>query len=165
MARYCPDCAEKIASGARVCKHCGRKFTDGEVASYIADKSRNSLIIGVVGSVMMLALMATCRIDTPKPAVDSSPILAQSVVEDCRSLIAQAMRDGVIVSRPSPNRINVNDRLWASLDAQTKDRTMQAVACDLWQRDMPPDFEHVVAYGNQSGRRVQMLTSVGMNRE
>lgn len=92
-------------------------------------------------------------------------LLPADVVGQCRDLLNMAERIGVIRERPKPTRINVDERKWAELDAATKDRTLQAVACDVWQQNMPPADEMVVAYGWRSGRRVQMLTEVGMSRE
>ena len=92
-------------------------------------------------------------------------LLSSGVVSQCRDLLAMAERIGVIRERPQPTRINVDERKWAELDAATKDRTLQAMACDVWQQNMPPSGEFVVAYGWRSGKRVQMLTEVGMDRE
>jgi hypothetical protein len=80
-------------------------------------------------------------------------------------LLAKAALQGVIRSRPQPHRIDVDDALWAQLDAGTKDRIMQAVSCDVWGAAMPAPADYVVAYGHRSGKRIQMLTSEGMDRE
>lgn len=93
-----------------------------------------------------------------------NPPLSDEAVKSCRELLAKATSEKVIRHRPQPYRINVDEIRWAALDAYTKDRIMQAVACDVWGRSMPPPSEYVVAYGYHSGRRLWMLTSVGMDR-
>lgn len=101
----------------------------------------------------------------PRVLVQPPQLLSADVVGKCRDLLKMAERIGVIRDRPDPTRINVDERKWAELDAATKDRTLQAVACDVWQQNMPPADEMVVAYGWRSGTRVQMLTEIGMVRE
>lgn len=91
-------------------------------------------------------------------------MLDAAAVRECRAYLKQAVAEGLIRQRPAPARINVDERLWAEMPARVKDLTLQAVACDLWQSSMPPEWEHVAAYGWRSGKRVQMLTSVGVDR-
>jgi hypothetical protein len=99
-------------------------------------------------------------------ATAASPILDDEAVKQCGSYLSLATRNGLIRGRPSPNRINVDERLWAELPASAKDTTMQAVSCELWRSSMPPTVgNYVVAYGWRTGKRLQMLTSVGMSRE
>ncbi len=99
-------------------------------------------------------------------ATATSPILDDEAVKQCGSYLSLATRNGLIRSRPSPNRINVDERLWAELPASAKDTTMQAVSCELWRSSMPPTVgDYVVAYGWRTGKRLQMLTSVGMARD
>jgi hypothetical protein len=101
----------------------------------------------------------------PEPAPPPAPDLAPELVAKCAAAIEQAARIGLVRERPAPNRINVDEVLWAQLPASTKDQTMQFVACARWRKAMPPPGEYVVAYGWRSGRRLWMLTEAGMLRE
>lgn len=90
--------------------------------------------------------------------------LPPSAVTQCRDLLAIAEKAGLIRDRPKPTRIDVEDALWAQLPAKTKDQTLQALACDVWQTAMPQGGDYVVAYGYRSGKRLEMLTSTGADR-
>lgn len=119
------------------------------------------LIIAITAGLFLVMLLTD-----PRPEATPAPVLlSQSQRTQCRDLLALGEKNGIILGRPSPNRINVDDVAWQQLDAETKDRTLQAVSCDLWGTWLPADADHVVAYGNRSGKRIQMLTSVGMSRE
>jgi hypothetical protein len=103
-------------------------------------------------------------------AVQMPALLPESAVKQCREYLALAKKDGLIIARPSPNRIDVDELRWAGMLAREKDITLQAVSCDLWQTAMPPPTadglgERVVVYAAHSGKRLQMLTMVGMSRE
>ena len=132
------------------------------------DKARQNrqATIGCLGIVGVILLLAMCtggpETDAPRPAVTR---VSDVAVAQCREPLKTGEESGVIKGRPSPNRINVEETLWAALPADVKDRTLQAVACDLWQTAMPPAGEYVVAYGYRSGQRLQMLTEVGMSRK
>lgn len=156
--KRCGNCAELIQDQARACRFCGRKVqSNNSIAALV--------IIGVL-SALLLSVIFSGRF-TPEPVAEAAaPKLADSAVKMCRGMLALAVDKGVIKARPQPNRINVDDRLWAMTDADTKDKVMQAVACDLWQTSMPPGkLDYVVAYGHRSGKRIQMLSSTGMSRE
>lgn len=123
--------------------------------------------IGIVAAIaVVLLVLSQCGEDAEAPPA-SAPKLSASAVASCREAIKSAEDAGLIKGRPQPTRIDVEDRKWAALPAETKDRLMQAVSCDVWQTAMPPDegLHYVVAYGFRSGKRVQMLTSEGMGRE
>jgi hypothetical protein len=158
--KKCGNCAELIQDDARACRFCGRKV-----------QGNNSLVvIGVVAAVLVGAAILGSgeRKDSQAPGNTVAavlPRLAPAVVAQCRDALQKAQAAEIIKGRPQPNRINVEDRVWQAIDAETKDRMLQSVACDLWQTSMPPEGERVVAYGHRSGKRLQMLTSVGMVRE
>lgn len=54
--KTCPMCAEKIQSAAKVCKHCGHKFTAAELKS---DDTTNA-IGGCLGILVLAALVYSC---------------------------------------------------------------------------------------------------------
>lgn len=160
-------CGEEVKAIAQKCRFCGYPFVN-RADPGPSSPLRPGTVLKIVGAVLAVVLVAQCVSSFSGPAETEAPpvsTLSDEAVKQCRDLIALAERNGIIKARPSPNRINVEDTAWAMLDAETKDRTMQAVSCDLWQSAMPPEWEHVVAYGHRSGKRIQMLTSVGMSRE
>ena len=112
-----------------------------------------------------LALLAGCQQEAAPPPPPPEPVLSAAVVTQCRALIGQAAKLGLIRARPSAERIDVEDATWAALPAKAKDRTLQAVACDVWQRAVPPQSDYVVAYGYRSGKRLQLFSAAGMDRE
>lgn len=163
--KICPQCSERIQPSAKLCRFCNYRFSDHELAA--TDKTRDiaNLIKVAVVVAILLFVISTCQ-GSGDDTSNAPPVrLSEQTVSQCRELISLAERQGLIRARPASNRINVEDRKWAATDAATKDRLLQAVACDVWQTAMPPGMEHVVAYGHRSGRRLQMLTSVGMSRE
>jgi Uncharacterised protein family UPF0547 len=174
--KVCPRCAETVKSAAQVCRFCGYSFA-GAARQQPGDRPAQQGISKGKAAIALGALLgvAWCAAEPDSPSTadtstgaaesTSAQTLSADVVAKCRDLLALSEGSGVIRARPAPNRINVEDSTWAALDAETKDRMMQAVACDLWQTSMPPEAEHVVAYGHRSGERLQMLTSVGMARE
>jgi hypothetical protein len=136
----------------------------------ISDEARHRQnVIKAVIVVALIAFVAFCSqfgsgpADAPAASVAK---LSDEAVAKCRELLALGEANGIIRARPKPTRIDVEDALWAQLPADVKDRTLQAVSCDVWQTAMPPSAgDPVVAYGYRSGKRVQMLTGVGMARE
>lgn len=129
------------------------------------------LIVGIIAVIALSAWIMEPSKDSssavPTPSAIPTPApLDEAAVEKCRDLLKLAEKSGVVRERPSPNRINVDEKLWAQLSAREKDLTLQAMSCDLWGTAMPPDdTKYVVVYGYHTGKRVQMLTSVGMSRE
>lgn len=120
-----------------------------------------------VAALLFLMAMTQCSQAEPGDQVEAAPpqLLDEAVVAQCRDLLETGRRAGVIREEPSPQRINVDDRLWSAMPASEKDVLLQAVSCVRWRSSMPPAGEQVAAYGWRSGKRVQMLTEVGMIRE
>jgi hypothetical protein len=89
-------------------------------------------------------------------------VLTPEAVATCRTMLANAAEIDIVLARPAPNRIVVDERRWASLPPGTRASLLRAVSCDLWQTALPPGQAEVVAQGRRSGRRLGMLTSVGI---
>ena len=102
---------------------------------------------------------------SPSPELAAAPALTTVQRDQCRQFLAQAADAGMVASRPTPTRLNVNEAQWAIADAETKRVLLQAVACDVWGRHLPTALDHVVAYGQHSGQRLAMLTEVGIRFE
>jgi hypothetical protein len=86
--------------------------------------------------------------------------LSSEEILQCRKTIAAATRDGLIRDRLSPAAVRVDDALWHELRADSRDRIMQALACDSWRAAAPPRDRQVVAYGWTSGRRLAVLSGL-----
>lgn len=136
----------------------------------------NNQIVGIAAAVVLGGMaIATIRPDwVSEPAdqqaqdgvaQDAPAKLGPEQVARCRAALTAGTKSGVIRARPSPNRINVEDRLWAEMDAHTKELILQAVACDAWGMAAPPQGQFVVSYGYRSGKRIEMLSELGIDRE
>lgn len=123
------------------------------------------LAVAIVVVIAALSTGSEKRLPQAGGQVAQAEKLSADAVVQCRKVLAIGKETGVIMQRPAPNRINVDETKWAALPADVKDNTLQAVACDIWETAMPAEMDYVVAYGYHSGKRLQMLTSVGMSRE
>ncbi|NBW12160.1 MAG: hypothetical protein EBR82_29435 [Caulobacteraceae bacterium] len=134
----------------------------------MAGPTNNQIVVGALAILAIGAALAGSGTGSAPPSTaDAGANLALSAdaVATCRSLLDKGMKAGIIRGRPAPNRIDVEDSAWRELDARTKEVTLGAVACDVWGRTAPPADEYVVAYGYRSGKRIDMLTASGIERE
>lgn len=150
----CPKCAELIQPDAKVCKHCGAKFTHSGCGAVAG--------VAVLG---FLAFLFFSGEDTP-PAAPATPVGA-AVRQQCADVIDLAKKEGVVRDRPAANRINVDELRWAALPASTKTDVLKGLACDAFgvQPDDLGAMDYVVAYGFRSGKRLAMLGSTGVTFE
>ncbi|WP_070157488.1 zinc ribbon domain-containing protein [Sphingobium phenoxybenzoativorans] len=58
--KKCPACAETIKKEALVCKHCGAKFSAEEVAAGKAKDKNVNGVVGCLGVLIFLVMVATC---------------------------------------------------------------------------------------------------------
>lgn len=153
--KTCPKCAEEVQDAARVCKHCGHEF---------GFKLPN---IGCGGTIVLACLaiwiLSRCTPDTSPPAPATTQYSADRIAE-CEKLISQAEKAGMIRARSDFNRIDVEDRLWRTLPAESKRGLLLAVGCVAYRHPFKIT-EYSVAYGYRSGRRLAMATSVGVKFE
>lgn len=101
-------------------------------------------------------------------AAEAAPAVVDATTRaECRDTVRQLERAGLIKGRPRAGRIDVDDRLWAEMPAQMKSRALQAVSCDVQGRFIPAGFddEAIAAYGWRSGKRLALLTQVGVSFE
>lgn len=153
-----------------LCRFCQYRFSEDELASEARDRMFN---LGFL--VLLLVIIgfgiSECSSSVPDLPGSSSytppaePAISDADREKCREAIGLAERRGLIMSRPQGDRLDVDERVWAELPAESKRLLMQAVACDVWGHAMPPNLESVAVYGYRSGKRLALLTAVGLDFE
>jgi hypothetical protein len=114
---------------------------------------------------VLLFALAVWLLGDPAPDQPVAPPVAElsaAQVADCRKLLAEAQRIGLIREMTSGDRIEVDERLWAELPHKSKQGTLAALSCATWRRAVPPKGEIAAAYGWRDGKRKAMWTEVGM---
>jgi hypothetical protein len=98
----------------------------------------------------------------PWVVVPAGAVLSADALATCQALLDTSAQEGLIRARPSAARINVDDRLWSEISADSKRGVLQAVACTSFHTLTLRDEQYVTAYGHRSGKRLAMLTSAGI---
>lgn len=105
-------------------------------------------------------------LDPPEPAPPAAAaMLDQSARASCAKMIEVQSGPKRIVRSWSGNRLNVEDARWLLLPAETKRALLAAAACAHFGRPATDlaDMEFTVAYGFRSGKRLAMLSRIGMS--
>ena len=158
----CPACRGLIDSRARRCQHCRHDLTPAEQhQAETAGAVSSAMRIGVVIVAASVLAWCTSTIGGKQPGPVAGEHTA-SEREQCRAFVAQAGKAGLVIRRPTDKRVDVNELQWRAADANVKRVLVQAIACDLWGKDTPPEAEYVVVYGARSGRRMAILTEAGL---
>jgi hypothetical protein len=108
--------------------------------------------------------IAYCASQPDSRSPSQQAIQAVADPKACDDLIDQGEKAGLIKERPSAERINVEDRLWAQFPASSKRGLAMAVRCSA-KSGAPGELDYGVVYGYRSGKRLAMATSVGVNFE
>jgi hypothetical protein len=82
----------------------------------------------------------------------------------CDQIIHQGQELGLIRSRPRPERIDVDEKLWAIMDESEKRGLLLALRCSAY-RGTPRAGEEAEAYGVPSGKRLALARAAGVTFE
>jgi hypothetical protein len=112
--------------------------------------------------VLILAFVLILSVERPDNSFrDLSPTASSGDRKACEALVKKAGEERLVRRRPSPNRIDVDERMWAELPPQSKSILVLAVRCAA-QRGSPGEFPYGVVYGFRSGRRLALANSAGV---
>lgn len=130
--------------------------------SGLGDVGKAVLVLAAIA--LGIGLLQAAGIGEAPPAPPPPALLSAAERAECNAALAKAEAAQLIRQRPTATRINVDDGQWAQLPADLKEKILAAVSCAALGRWQPLDISEgpVVAYGWRSGKRVAMLTSVGV---
>lgn len=168
MKLPCPRCRTKIDAQALRCAACHTNFNDADL-----DDLRHGWIRGMaINLIAVLGLgFLLFQCTRGSPPAEQTVAAAPARVNDpakCEQVIDGAVRSGLVRTRPSAVRIDVEDAIWASAPAREKRVLMEVLACSAFDGialSSIPAGDNVVAYGTRSGKRVAMATSAGVRFE
>lgn len=78
--KLCSECSEKVQNNARVCKHCGHRFTDEEMSAAAARANRNTVITVTISLLFVFFILKSCS-DAPA----SAPLSSSSALSGSKS--------------------------------------------------------------------------------
>lgn len=160
--KTCPRCAETVQAAAVVCRYCGTNLAPKVTVHWV--------VVAFVG-LCLVASVKNCSSnpESPAPPIERpAPLLSAEIRSECKLEIGKATLRGIVKSRPAPNRVNVEEFRWRALPATDKEALLALVACDSYGKkpgELTPLSDYIVAYGHRSGKRLAMLTSIGMSFE
>lgn len=171
---HCTKCGARVPEEAAFCPGCGAAVSselrptndpERETADWMQGRSIGCL--GVAGIIIVAALVLSALPDgsNSEQAASSAPAgYTPERIAECQRVIALGEKAGLVRARPQERRIEVDERLWAAVDAGTKRGLMMAVFCAAF-RGRPETLDNAVAYGYHSGKRLAMASELGVSFE
>lgn len=173
---HCAKCGVAIPEGAAFCPGCG---TPQDLAPPLSSNpqivnappvDRKPLGCLGVGAIVVFVLIIMASIGNRSTGNSSSTALpieskaatrGDAQLKECARLIKVGQASGVILGRPDGRRIDVDEMMWTALSADAKRGMLAALRCDAYQGQAGA-LDEAVAYGYHSGKRLAMITSVGV---
>ncbi len=167
---HCTNCGSALPEGAAFCPGCEtRAGTAGPTAMMPARKLDGYSILGLAGG--GLALLFVLALDgggggsnAANSATSPAAYYSAERIRECQRVITLARQSGLVMTRPTERRIEVDEAVWNSLVADSKRALLQAVFCVAF-RGQPDTLDNVVVDGYYSGKRLAVASDTGVNFE
>jgi hypothetical protein len=123
-------------------------------------------VISIVALVAFGSMLPKDSQDAAKEAARSEPPTNDRA--KCDQVIDIAVKSGLVISRPSADRLNVNETIWENTLTDEKAVLMQMLICSAYGgRTLAQieDLDTAVIYGAHSGKRLAMIGTFGIKYE
>lgn len=159
----------------------GMKETKDALRGLKAWSARQHVVVWFLAGFALLVVAGAFSQDKPAMPVPASPDAAKvdaeaaraarqaaavskeaaEMVKGCNAILADLEKLGTIRERPAPNRVDIDERLWAELPYRQKEALLSLVSCSAFGQSVPPEGKHVAAYGWRDGQRKLVWDSTG----
>ena len=157
---HCTKCGATLVAGAKYCGACGEVAVvsgSSKTAPPRIDQVKGCAVLLLIAGVIALVLSSADSDSDPAAVAAAAKEVAAKTIDPriCDDAIAGLEATGLIKERPAPNRVNVEDALWAAMPATEKRLVAQAVRCSLTRGKPSVGFDdYSVVYGYRSGQRL-----------
>lgn len=119
--------------------------------------------MAVLTTVLLVGACDVAADPTASPPMQP-PAQQKATLELANRAIERARATGLIVARPEPRRVNVNERLWDRMTAFDQRALVLEIRYSAYN-GQAGTLDDAVVYGWQSGQRRAQATSVGVTFE